>query len=243
MSIAVLLSVVVVATIQSLFGVGVLLFGTPLLLLLGHSFVDALLILLPISVTINLFQIVKHHAHIDTDFYKKILIYTIPCVVIFLFLVTRLKVNIGLVIGPFLLFVALKNFFPKIEALLESLVRYERSYFLVMGIVHGMTNLGGSLLTAVVHTKNYPRDIARVTTAVSYCTFAVFQIATLALSQGSLNIPFATNIVYLLAGAAMFVVTEKYLYHRIDNERYRLIFAVFLAASGLLLISKALLAN
>jgi len=243
MAISVLLVIAVVSTIQSLFGVGVLLFGTPLLLILGHSFVDALLILLPISVTINVFQIIKHHAHIDTDFYKKILFYTIPGVVVFLFLVTRLKVNIGLVIGPFLLFVALKNFFPKIEALLESLVRYERSYFLAMGVVHGMTNLGGSLLTAVVHTKNYPRDIARVTTAVSYCTFAVFQIATLALSQGNLNIPYATNIVYLLAGAAMFVVTEKYLYNRIDNEKYRLIFAFFLAASGLLLIGKALLAN
>jgi hypothetical protein len=49
--------------------------------------------------------------------------------------------------------------------------------------------------------------------------------------------------VYLLTGALIFFLTEKYLYQNIDNERYRLIFAVFLAASGLLLIGKSLLAN
>ncbi|HLB46016.1 MAG TPA: TSUP family transporter [Anaerolineales bacterium] len=243
MSGAVLLVIIVVATIQSLFGVGVLLFGTPLLLILGHSFVGALLILLPISLAINLLQIIRHRAHIDFRFYKKILIYAVPGVVIFLFLVTHARINMGLLIGPFLLIVALKNFSPNIAALLDSLVRYERSYFVSMGVVHGLTNLGGSLLTAVIHTKNYPRDVARVTTAVSYATFAAFQIATLTLSHEHGDIPYSRNAGYLLAGVLMFFLTEKFVYAKIDNDRYRLIFAFFLAASGALLIGKALLAH
>jgi uncharacterized membrane protein YfcA len=46
--------IILTATIQSLFGVGVLLFGTPLLLVSGYDFVSTLTTLLPISLTINL---------------------------------------------------------------------------------------------------------------------------------------------------------------------------------------------
>jgi hypothetical protein len=40
--------------IQSLFGVAIVLFGTPLLLLLGYDFSYTLSVLLPISIAINL---------------------------------------------------------------------------------------------------------------------------------------------------------------------------------------------
>ena len=61
--------------------------------------------------------------------------------------------NIGLLIGLFLIFVALKNFFPRIEQSLRTMIRYEKLYLMLMGIVHGTTNLGGSLLTALVHEQ------------------------------------------------------------------------------------------
>jgi len=167
MSPDILLTVVVTSTIQSLFGVGVLLFGTPLLLLFDSDFINALIVLLPISVSINLLQIIKHPAHIDVKFYKKILTYTIPFVVLFLFIVTRSNFNTGLAIrafvilsfaiGVFLILVALKNFSARVATFIESLVRYEKGYFITMGIIHGLTNLGGSLLTAIIHSKNYEK--------------------------------------------------------------------------------------
>jgi hypothetical protein len=245
MAIDILLTIIVTATIQSIFGVGVLLFGTPALLLLGYKFNHALVILLPISVTINLFQVIKHSKHIDRDFYKKILIYTIPFVVLFLFLVTNFSINIGIFIGLFLIFVALKSYSIKIEQILEGLVRYERTYFVVMGIIHGLTNLGGSLLTAIVHGKNYPeKDITRVTCAVSYGTFAVFQIMTLLISalvlaEFDINIQ-KENGIYLLAGVVIFFLTEKFVYANIDSEKYSKIFAIFLFASGILLVYKSI---
>jgi hypothetical protein len=245
MAIDILLTIIVTATIQSVFGVGVLLFGTPALLLLGYKFNHVLIILLPISVTINLFQVIKHSRYIDKDFYKKILIYTIPFVVLFLFLVTNFSINIGIVIGLFLIFVSLKSYSIKIEQILEGLVRYERTYFIVMGIIHGLTNLGGSLLTAIVHGKNYPeKDITRVTCAVSYGTFAVFQILTLLISalvlaEFDINIQ-KENGIYLLAGVVIFFLTEKFVYANIDSEKYSKIFAIFLFASGILLVYKSI---
>ncbi len=235
----ILLAVVLTSMIQSIFGVGVLLFGTPILLLLGYDFIFALTILLPISIAINSMQILKHYRHIDHLFYQNILIYTIPFVVVFLFLVTTANINIGFLVGLFLLFVALKSYSPEVERYLESMVKYERIYLAVMGVIHGLTNLGGSLLTAIVHSKAYPKDVTRVTVASAYATFAVFQIFTLMFSIDDLQINVPVHGIYLTVGAMVYVWTEEMLYVNIDNEKYSKIFAAFLFASGVLLLLKS----
>lgn len=235
--------IILTATIQSLFGVGVLLFGTPLLLVLGYDFVTTLTTLLPISLAINLVQVGKHFDYIDRAFYRNILFWTVPPVIACLLLVTQLKLNIGLAVGVFLLFVAMKNVFPRVNQAIESLVRYEKSYFAAMGVVHGLTNLGGSLLTAIVHSKHYEKDVARVTTAASYGTFALFQILTLLASLKPEQLPPVRNLTLVCAGVGMFFLTEQLIYAKLDAARYRAIFAGFLFLSGLLLIGKAALAQ
>lgn len=240
MTIDILLTIAVTSVIQSVFGVGVLLFGTPILLLLGYDFIYALTILLPISIAINSLQIARHYDHIDRDFYTNILVFTIPFVVFFLFLVTSLSINIGFIVGLFLLFVALKSYSKEVERYLESMVKYEELYLAVMGVVHGLTNLGGSLLTAIVHGKNYPKDVTRVTVASAYATFAVFQILTLIFSVEDLSVNVVENGIYLTVGALIYVWTEEMFYVNIDNEKYAKIFAAFLFASGILLILKSL---
>ena len=240
MSFDILIVIIITSFIQSIFGVGVLLFGTPLLLLQGYSFIDAVIILLPISLSINLIQIAKDFRSVDLDFYKKILLYSIPFVVIFLFVVTRLEINIGIIIGLFLLFVAAKNFSLRINEIIKSLVRYEKVYFVMMGVVHGLTNLGGSLLTAIVHSKEYEKHVTRVTIAISYATFAIFQIMTLVISGHSFNNRISGIGIYLIVGITIFVLTEKIVYKDINNENYSKDFATFLLISGILLCVKSI---
>jgi len=250
-----LIVIIITSAVQSVFGVGVLLFGTPLLLLQYEKLTLVLPIVLPISIAINIFQVVKHYKYIDTDFYKKILFITIPFVIVFLVLVLSLEakfknLGIGIFVGLFMLFVALKSYSRRIEQILKAFVKYEKSYFIVMGIIHGLTNLGGSLLTAIAHEKNYPKDTTRVTVGVSYGTFAIFQMLTLLLAViGIINIPgFAaenmnisfSNVIYLVVGVVIFLITEKFLYTNIDNEKYNKIFGIFLFLSGILLIVKSL---
>lgn len=239
MAIEILLIVLVTSIIQSIFGVGVLLFGTPLLLIFGYDFVNTLTILLPISIAINLLQLIKHYQHIDFSFYKKILIYTIPIVVLFLFIGISSNINISLLIGMFLLFVALKNSVTKVEKSLEKWVKYERSYLVMMGLVHGLTNLGGSLLTAIVHGKNYPKDQARITIAACYATFAIFQLITLFILGLASKLSYSEQISFLQIGVIVFLLTEEILYCQINNQRYSQLFAAFLFISGLLLIIKS----
>ena len=220
MPLDILLAVVATAVIQSIFGVGVLLFGTPILLLLGYDFLNALVVLLPISIAINLLQIIKHYSLIDIYFVKDVLRYTIPFVVLFLFIVTSGSINIGVLVGTFLVFVALKDVVPRINQSLLVMVKYERIYLAVMGIIHGLTNLGGSLLTAIVHGKQYQKDQTRVTIAVCYAMFAVFQIITLMFLGSDYEVKYADNVGLLQIGVIVFLLTEEVVYARIDNEKY-----------------------
>ncbi len=238
MPLDILLTLTVTTIIQSVFGVGVLLFGTPILLLLGYEFINALSVLLPVSIAINSLQFIKHYQHIDTVFYKNVLLYTIPPVVIFLFLVSAAKIHINFLVGAFLILVALKSYLPQFQSLLDRLVRFEKIYLFVMGGIHGMTNLGGSLLTAIVHAKHYPKNTTRVTIAVCYATFALFQLMTLLLIGAQWDLKFADLMSFMQLGVIIFLLTEETLYVAIDNEKYSKIFALFLLVSGGLLIFK-----
>ena len=241
MSPDILLVVAFTAVVQSVFGAGVLLFGTPLLLLLGHDFVEVLVVLLPISITINALQVARHHALVDRDFYRWILLLTLPPIAVFLFLATHTQLNIGIIIGAFLLLIALKEFSPRVAAWIEALMKHEKPYFMTMGVIHGISNLGGSMLTALVHHKQFDKDTARVTIAASYGTFALVQLLTLGLFSSTLiDIPFAENLMYLTVGALIFLLTDEMLYQGINRDRYQRIFAGFLTISGVLLIGKAL---
>ena len=241
MSADILLTVVATAIVQSIFGAGVLLFGTPILLLLGYDFVDALVILLPISLVINGLQIAKHHADIDLGFYRHILWLSLPPIAVFLFIVTHARINIGLFIGVFLLFIALKDFSAGAARAIDALMKYEKPYFVLMGVIHGLSNLGGSLLTALVHHKAYPKDTARVTVASSYATFALVQLLTLFVFSGQqIEITFYDEVIYAVIASLVFVMADDMLYLNIDQSKYQRLFSVFLAMSGMLLIARSL---
>jgi len=240
MPVDILLVILATSVVQSIFGVGVLLFGTPLLLLLGYDFIDVLSVLLPISICISCLQLLKHHEHIDMVFYKKVLWYCVPLVVIFLLIVTSVKINIGVEIGIFLLLVALEKFSPFIDKSLQSIVRYERTYLMLTGLVHGLSNLGGSLLTVIIYSKKHPKDTTRVTSAACYATIALSQLITILIVGHDFKVSFADKITLMHIGVLMFLFIEEILYSRIDEKKYSKIFAGFLFASGISLIIKSL---
>ena len=55
-----LIILILISIVQSIIGVGVLLFGTPVFLLLGYSFFETLVFLLPISIMISVMTILQN---------------------------------------------------------------------------------------------------------------------------------------------------------------------------------------
>ncbi len=88
------------------------------------------------------------------------------------------------------------------------MVKYEKIYLMSMGLVHGLSSLGGSLLTIIVYSKHYPKNKMRVTTAVSYGTFALFQLATLFFVGSEFSVSFTDRISFVQVAVAVFLLTE-----------------------------------
>ena len=233
----ILIVIVITSLIQSLFGVGVLLFGTPMMLLLGYPFLDSLLILLPISASINAIQIIKDYKYIDKAIYKNILFLTVPFIILFLLIVSKNSIDINMLIGIFLIFIVLKDYILVFKNLFNKILSYNKIFYSTMGIIHGLTNLGGALLTAKVFHTNLNKYEKRATIAISYMTFAIFQIITILFLDIKYEI---SNLYYIIVGVVVYLVINKIFFHKISDHKYDKLFSLFLILSGIALIGKGI---
>ena len=232
----ILITILITAIVQSIFGTGVLLFGTPLLLILGYNFQYALIILLPTSILISFFQLKNNLNKIDIQFYKKLFLFSIPPIILFFYLTNLNSIRINIFVGIFLVVIAIKENILSINRMIKFLIKYESLYLMIMGMIHGITNLGGALLSAIVFSKNLSKDSKRTTIAICYLTFALFQIITLIIAFNDNSFLNIFNFVYWILGPVIFFIVEKYLYFRIDGGKYIKYSNFFLFILGFMLI-------
>ena len=149
--------------VQSIFGVGLLLFGTPSLLLLGYDFANTLNILIPVSITISAVQFFKSKVK-DRIFIKDYNIFCIPFLIIFLFI--ALKFNY---LFDFRFLVALLLVFSsvlilnkkKFSSFKQMIFKIKNLILIVIGLIHGLTNMGGSFLA--IYSTLISKSIKEVT--------------------------------------------------------------------------------
>ena len=122
---------------------------------------------------------------------------------------------------------------------LNKLLRFQRTYLAMMGFVHGASNLGGSMLTALAFGKGLDRDISRATIVAGYALFAIIQLTTLRLVGTNWQIDLGTEAGLIVAGATTFWLTERFIFSRFDSKRYRIGLEILLLITGLLLLLSA----
>ena len=167
--------------LQSIAGVGILLIGTPLLLIFKIDIILILNILLPISIVSSLVNLIifkfnkeKLELKLDRDTKKKFFTICIPSIFIGLFFLKQFKdlINfnylVSLVIFSSILLVNSKKFFNEINNKI-------RTFFLfLIGIIHGLSNSGGSLLSLfLLYLKN--KNQSRFNMTYFYFFLASFQ--------------------------------------------------------------------
>ncbi|VTU34570.1 Sulfite exporter TauE/SafE [Variovorax sp. PBL-H6] len=205
------LAVLICSIVQSLVGVGLLLFGTPTLLLLGMEFGETLAVLLPCSVTVNLCQL---HGGLPCNKQAILRIARITLPMIFLGLLTTLWGMdtrwMPIVVGFALLGLGVLRLSSRALAWLNRVVAsYQNTYLAVMGLAHGLSNMGGGLLVVYAGTLSDDKEEIRRTIALGYLAFALTQLATLAINQpqlfhtGNLCLPVISLLSYL-AGNRLF---------------------------------------
>ena len=228
------------SVVQSLFGVGLLVFGTPTLLLAGYSFEETIASLLPASLLISLMQVLHGRQHIG-ELRNRVLLYCIPFIAIGLALVLSdlLVLDIRVLVGATLIFSAVARLNQRIHGALASLLkRYTPAYLMGMGFLHGISNMGGGFLTIFVGTLYSDKEKTRANIAFGYLVFAASQIAVLlvlqpqALGIRALGLTAVAFAAYLTIGNLIFLKSSRAVYQRLITA--------FMMAYGVLLIGQEL---
>ena len=228
--------------VQSYFGVGLLVFGTPTFLILDYSFSQTLSILLPISCFISFLQVVSSQKVSNKNFFLNFTKFSIPGVLIFLpisvFYYEQIKIEF--LIGVVMIVIPALNLLKKFELTIVFFAKKYYKFFLVLiGCVHGSTNLGGGLIT-IFSSINYSesKHEIRKAIAVSYLYFGLIQLSLIVF----LN-KFYFSFEYLsccFLVPIIFFFSNKYFQKtKIENYRKNLNFLIMIY--GAIIISNFLL--
>lgn len=220
----------ILTILQSIAGVGVLVIGTPALLSLNLNIVDVLFVLLPISIFTSLLNLIyfnllskKKRVNIDKNIKKIFFLICIPSIFLGLLILRNfenflnLKYIISIVIISSILLTNKKN------NLINFSTKFKLIYLFFTGMVHGITNSGGSLLSLFLST-NQDKESSRFSITFFYFFLASFQflifIYVFGLSEFKFSIITLTLII--LAGVIIGNLLSKHFSR--GNFRYLITF-------------------
>jgi hypothetical protein len=230
---AIIIVIVFCSFIQSLFGVGILLFGTPTFLFMGFSFEESLEFTLPASLSISLFQIYTNYELLRDR--KESILITLPTLLtglIFLLTIDQSSA-IQLCIGLILIVVAVMRTFSNIKENINFLIKkYQKVTLAIIGFIHGFTNLGGGLLTFYAASKHSNKKVITSNIAFIYAVFAFTQMVFLFFFS---NFSFALiSLLLPIISASIFIFSGKYLIEKINNNNYIKVITLIIFIYGLL---------
>jgi uncharacterized protein len=212
----------ILAAVQSVFGVGLLVFGTPLLLLAGLPFQQILVYLLPCSIIISFLQVADGGLTWE-PIRKNFLLYTAPSVFIgtlLILVVIRHSVNIRHIVGTMLMVTAAARLPGRARHVMERFIRGHLTILMVgLGLVHGLSNLGGGILTLIVGSVYRDKSTTRKHIAFGYGMMAIIQLAVVFLTNSAeldialwMTLPGTAALSYLIVGARIFKLTGEAAY-------------------------------
>jgi len=217
----VLITISLLTVVQSLFGIGILVFGTPTLLLLGYEFTEVLSYLLPSSIAISFCQFYPNQRYINLYKYN-VFLYLLPAVIIGLFTVIYFsKFNLMLFVGLMLLFTFASRLSLTLTSFLNTFLSNNFKFgLMITGFVHGLSNLGGASLLAITNGLYDNKREIQVNIAYAYFTMATIQLVILLVANvfifdfSNLLFPIIALFIFWLFGNNFFLwATESFYYN------------------------------
>jgi hypothetical protein len=210
----------VLAGFQSVFGVGLLLFGTPIFLFIGYDFESTLILLLPISISISFLQIIYQKSSIKS-LVSEYNLFCLPFLVLFLVVAINLGsiVDIRIYVSIFLIISSIvilnKN---RIVRMNKYLLKYRKFYLVLIGSIHGFTNMGGGFLSLFSTLVN-GEDRVSTRDYISYGYFVMGCIQYITISFIGLNNIDYTKLYYVCLPLVLFFPSQK-IFNKINNQLF-----------------------
>lgn len=219
--------IIFIVTVQSILGIGVLVLGTPILLLLDMSMIDTMSYLLPISIITSLFNLVimkfkDNIFYCDASRLKNFFIICVPFVFIGLIILRYLHnyINFDYLVSATIILTLI--FRSKLSKYLKSLSHnLNKIILMIIGIIHGVTNSGGTLLSIMLVNLNATKKNSRNEITLFYFFLALIQLILFYYVFGiKLNFyDFNLIIIYTLIGVSLGNIllnfTEDFLYKKL----------------------------
>jgi uncharacterized protein len=237
-----ILVILILSAFQSIFGIGLLALGTPLLLLLNYSFEDVLLILLPCSICVSILTLflinIKNKKIFNKQIFENFIFFSIPGIILGLTLIffNEINVNFKVLIGSMILLsIFLKRKIKQIH--LNNKFRKKLTNFII-GFIHGISNMGGSFLSIYLITFYNDKKIIRYHITLAYIFFAFTQLLFLFLINEK-NF-FLSDLNYLLVFSLIGSVLGNFLNKFINKEIFLKILQNAIFLSAIIIIIKSI---
>ena len=229
--------ILVLITIQSIFGVGLLLFVTPSFLLLGYDFANTINILMPISITISALQFFKSKVT-DRNYIKEYNLFCLPFLLLFLILALKFKhfLDFKILVAFLLIFSSIlilnKHRFSTFKKTFFKLKKY---VLVGIGCIHGLTNMGGSFLAiySTLVSKNI-KEVARYYISYGYLIMGILQFITVLFF--SFNILEFDKLYYIFLAVIIYFPTQK-IFKNINDKKFSKYINLIALFYGLLILT------
>ena len=232
-----ILTLVILAVItisQSLFGVGILLWGTPIFLFLGENFIQTLTLLLPLSLMVSFLQISQSLNQIDKSIFFRCLKYSIPGIFVGLNVILIYRPDINLLVGIILVACVCLKTNVLSQVIHRAVSKFDTLFVFIIGLIHGLSNLGGPLLVLRVSLEKFVKETFRTTIASIYLLFAIIQLSIITFNIGYIEI----SITYFLFTAVIYFFSNRYIFVKISETLYERAIKFLMIIVALFLFSK-----
>lgn len=170
--------------LQSIAGVGILVLGTPLMLLMEYDMINILSNLLPISILTSLlnflyfkFKKKKMKIKIDTDIKKFLFLACCPTIVLGLIVLKHFEnyINFNFLVS-LIIFLSIFSIMIFKNIIFKFSKIFKIISLIFVGFVHGLTNSGGTLLSLFVSALQKNKlNQSRYNTTFAYLVLGLFQ--------------------------------------------------------------------
>ncbi|MDC0089257.1 TSUP family transporter [Gammaproteobacteria bacterium] len=237
MDIIELLIIILLSIFQSIFGIGLLLIGTPTFLLLDYNFFNVLNILLPFSITISLLQ-VMYSKEIDSRFNRRIILYSIPSLILALSILLKYENSIDfiLLISFTIIFFSIINLSKFKNIIFNDSDKRINIGLVALGLIHGFTNLGGSFFALLCANINKQKKLIRHNIASGYLILGIAQLLFINIFYQTLVI---SNLYYLYIPIISFFIAQ-YFYNKINSQLFLKILNITMLLYGIYIFLNSL---
>jgi hypothetical protein len=224
--------------VQSVFGMGLLIFGTPTLIILDVPFLECLIHLIPASLTISLLQVAPQGLLPQQSIVRSAPLLAFAVTLGFLLHKLPLgAIRLDGLIGVVMLCYGLARMFTRLGAVVSNLVRHRYYAVLVaMGLLHGVSNMGGAVLAILSSARFSDKNELRSFVAVNYAVLAGSQFAILLFvmeHKHALSVLISSMVAF-----SVYTLIGKHMFASIGSKQFHHLFTGFIFAYSAALLWK-----